>query len=410
MPFYSAGDGDLKTAFLTNAWLMERFVGNSLFAWGANTYGQLGDNTTTNRSSPIQTVAQNINWTSVSCKGDIIAAIKNDGTLWTWSWVNPNNTINLYSSPIQSIAYGTNWKQVSCGFNHGAAVKTDGTLWCWAYQNVGNVGDNTITARSSPVQTVAYGTDWKQVSCNSLVTGAVKTNGTLWMWGSNGSGQLGDNTTISRSSPVQTVTFANNWKQISCGESGTAAIKNDGTLWVWGGQGGDNTAITRSSPVQTVAMGSNWANVSCGSSHTAAIKTDGTLWLWGSNNNGQLGDNTAASKSSPVQTVAFGTNWKQVSCGLYHTVAIKTDGSMWSWGYNNYGQLGDNTVTARSSPVQTGTFGNNWKIVACGWYHTAAVTFADIQRENEIRNYTQKQCGSDDVKAQHQNDKLYSKR
>jgi len=142
----------------------------------------------------------------------------------------------------------------------------------------------------------------------------------------------------------------------------------NGKLWTWGnnyyGQLGDNTGTDRSSPVQTITGGTNWKQVSCGSRSTAAIKTDGTLWTWGYNLYGQLGDNTGTDRSSPVQTITGGTSWKQVSCGRYFTAAVKTDGTLWAWGDNGYGELGDNTGTSRSSPVQTITGGSNWKQVA----------------------------------------------
>ncbi|NDD85210.1 DUF4376 domain-containing protein [bacterium] len=202
-------------------------------------------------------------------------------------------------------AGGTNWKQVACGGSHTACIKTDGTLWMWGRNDNGRLGTNDTTHRSSPVQTVAGGTNWKQVAGGGNYTGCIKTDGTLWMWGSNGSGQLGDNTTNDKSSPVQTVVGGTNWKQVACG------------------------------------------------SHTGCIKTDGTLWMWGYNFYGQLGDNTGTNRSSPVQTVAGGTNWKQVACGGNHTACIKTDGTLWMWGYNFFGQLGDNTGTTRTSPVQT---------------------------------------------------------
>jgi len=136
-------------------------------------------------------------------------------------------------------------------------------------------------------------------------------------------------------------------------------------LMMWGdntySQLGDNTTIKRSSPVQTVTFGANWKQVACGWRTTAAIKADGTLWTWGQNYAG-LGDNTTNSYSSPVQTVAFGTNWKQVACGRYHTAAIKTDGTLWCWGDNNFGGLGDNTGDRRSSPVQTITYADrDWE-------------------------------------------------
>jgi len=207
-------------------------------------------------------------------------------------------------------------------------------------------------------------------------------SGNLWTWGSNLYGGLGDNTTADKSSPVQTVTRGSNWKQVDYGSTNfsKAVIKTDGTLWLWGynvyGNLGDNTTAYRSSPVQTVAGGTNWKQV-MGGYNIGAIKTDGTLWSWGYNQTGSLGDNTTTSKSSPVQTIAFGKNWKQIACGGSHTAAIKTDGTLWNWGGNSYGGLGDNTTTNRSSPVQTTMYGNNWKQVACGQNYTAAIQYQD---------------------------------
>jgi alpha-tubulin suppressor-like RCC1 family protein len=384
MAFTSAeeGDVDLKDLFITDSWIVDRFIGSELWSWGRDSYGQLGDNTTVNKSSPVQTIAGGTNWKQIACGYYHITSIKTDGTLWTWGRNNNgqlgDNSITNKSSPVQTIAGGTNWKQVAAGQYHTAAIKTDGTLWTWGYNGNGQLGDNTITHKSSPVQTIAGGTNWKQVACG-YHTAAIKTDGTLWTWGNNSYGQLGDNSFTYKSSPVQTIAGGTNWKQVAAGQYHTAAIKTDGTLWTWGyngnGQLGDNTITHKSSPVQTIAGGTNWKQVACGY-HTAAIKTDGTLWTWGNNSYGQLGDNSITNKSSPVQTICGGTNWKQVACGSSHTVAIKTDGTLWTWGRNNNGQLGDNSITNKSSPVQTIAGGTNWKQVsASGYYYTAATSF-----------------------------------
>ena len=359
----------------------ELFSEGGLWTWGQNSYGQLGDNTVVNKSSPVQTIAFGTNWKQVTSGYYCAAAIKTDGTLWAWGYnVNGqlgDNTVNDKSSPVQTIALGTNWKQVSGGYYHTAAIKTDGTLWAWGYNTYGQLGDNTVVNKSSPVQTIALGTNWKQVSCGITYTAAIKTDGTLWSWGRNNSGQLCDNTVVDKSSPVQTIALGTNWKQVACGYQHASAIKTDGTLWTWGyntyGQLGDSTVVHKSSPVQTIALGTNWKQVACGFYHTAGIKTDGTLWTWGRDNYGELGDNTVVSKSSPVQTIALGTNWKQVDCGFYHTAGIKTDGTLWAWGYNVNGQLGDSTVVRKSSPVQTIALGTNWKQVSGAGYYTAAI-------------------------------------
>lgn len=300
-------------------------------------------------------------------------------SLWTWGnnysgqlGDGSNGFASYKSSPVQTVAGGTNWKQISMTDNASAAIKTDGTLWMWGYNYIaGRLGDGTNTSRSSPVQTIAGGTNWKQVEIGSLNTIAIKTDGTLWVWGQNNVGQLGNGTTTNQSSPVQTVAGGTDWKQVSGGDGHYGAIKTDGSLWMWGynynGRLGDGTLVRKSSPVQTVAGGNNWKQVSCGGSHSLAIKTDGTLWSWGRNNYGQLGAGTTTNRSSPVQTITGGTNWKQVSCsGNSHTGAIKTDGTLWTWGYNYFGTLGDGTTLNRSSPVQTTVGGNNWKQVSIG--------------------------------------------
>lgn len=290
-----------------------------------------------------------------------------------------DNTVVKKSSPIQTIAYGANWKQVSSGYDFCAGIKTDGTLWTWGSNSengrtfaTGQIGDNTTTDKSSPVQTVTFGTNWKQVACGWMHTMAVKTDGTLWGWGYAGTGCLGDNTTSSKSSPVQTVAFGTNWIQVTAGYQSTAGIKADGTLWTWGmntsGQLGDNTTTSRSSPVQTVAFGTNWAMIQpFTGQHMFATKTNGTLWGWGQGTSGQLGENIASSnRSSPVQTVTFATNWKFAAGGLLHTAAIKTDGTLWFWGSNDNGQYGNNTITGGASPVQSMLYGTTWKRISCG--------------------------------------------
>lgn len=376
--FYQISGIDLEDYYIPTS----IFTYGGLWLSGRNNYGQLGDNTVTWRSSPVQTIAYGINWLQAGIGGDHSAIIKSDGTLWTWGR-NSNGQLGEFtttdkSSPVQTVSGGTNWKQVSGGGKHTAAIKADGTLWTWGWNLYGQLGDNSVANKSSPVQTIGTAATWKQVSAGTTQTSAVKTDGTLWSWGYNLNGQLGDNSVTSRSSPVQTISLGTDWLVVSSGDSHTVAIKTDGSLWTWGrnseSQLGDGTTVQKSSPVQTVSGGTNWKQISCGLYHSLALKTDGTLWGWGNNGNGQLGDNTVINRSSPVQTVSGGTNWRQVSGGYSSTGAVKTDGSLWLWGRNDFGQLGDGTSVQKSSPVQTVALGNNWKQVSCGLsYQFAAI-------------------------------------
>lgn len=264
---------------------------------------------------------------------------------------------------------------MSGGIDHSAVITYSGSIASRGNNQYGQIGDGTTTDRSTLTLNITGNTSWKKISCGSNNTLAIKTDGTLWGWGRNDSGELGDNTTVHKSSPVQTVAGNNTWSEISCGDRHALAVKSDGTLWTWGlndqGQLGDGTTVNKSSPVQI--PGTTWKQVFAGIKNSAAIKSDGTLWLWGINTSGQLGDNSAVSKSSPVQTIAGGNSWKQVDCGNTHTLAIKTDGTIWSWGSDTYGELAtfSSTYTAKSSPVQVRLVGDGsstgyWRQVACG--------------------------------------------
>jgi len=374
-------EGDLKNYFVTEYWLIDQYIGDALWNWGLGTSGQLGDATITSKSTPVTTFAGGTNWKQVSSGGSHTAAIKTDGTLWTWGLgifghLGTNDTTQR-NTPVTTFAGGTNWKQVSSGAIHTAAIKTDGTLWTWGSGVDGQLGTNDTTQRNTPVTTFAGGTNWKQVGSGVFHTAAIKTDGTLWTWGYGIDGQLGTNDTTARSTPVTTFAGGSSWKQVSGGFTHTAAIKTDGTLWTWGygidGQLGTNDTTQRNTPVTTFAGGSSWKQVSSGGAHTAAIKTDGTLWTWGQGTSGQLGNNDTTNRSTPVTTFAGGTNWKQVSGGS-HTAAIKTDGTLWTWGAGTQGQLGNATfTTTNSTPVTTFAGGTNWKQVSAGNIHTAAI-------------------------------------
>ena len=368
---------DLGTCLLTKEYLLEIYPSlvpgvksPGLWSWGFNGSGQLGTNDIVARSSPVQTVAGGTNWRIISSNNNVSSAIKTDGTLWVWGCgsigrLGTNNTIDR-SSPVQTVSGGTNWSSVSADSAMGA-IKTDGTLWMWGNNPGGRLGTNDQINRSSPVQTVAGGTNWRSI-CTAFPVAATKTDGTLWLWGDNIRGALGTNNTIDRSSPVQTVSGGTDWLSVSTSNNRAGAIKCDGTLWMWGynsyGVLGTNNRTAYSSPVQTVAGGTNWRSVSLSYKHAASVKTDGTLWLWGYNCFGRLGTNNTISYSSPVQTVAGGTNWKCVLTFCTISSAIKTDGTLWMWGYNCLGGLGTNDRVDRSSPVQTISGGTGWRSIS----------------------------------------------
>ena len=353
-----------------------------LWAWGRQSdYGELGLNSRNNISSPTQ-VGSLATWSYIIASFEKSFAIKSDGTLWA---IGGNGVGQLglgdsihRSSPVQ-VGSSTNWNKID-GRTSGLtiATKTDGTLWSWGSNFYGQLGLNEQgNYRSSPTQ-IGTSTDWSHVAGDQTIY-AIKTDGTLWSWGYNGLGNLGRSlpTSTHSSSPTQ-VGSNTNWSTISAAFAGVKAIKTDGTLWSWGdnsyGTYGTNDNVLKSSPAQ-VGSDTNWSIVSTGDEVGTAIKTDGTLWAWGRNFEGQLGLNesgTYARKSSPTQ-VGSSTNWQSISAGKKFTLGIKTDGTLWGWGYNAVfnPHLGLNDATNRSSPTQIGS-STGWKLISAGSYHSLA--------------------------------------
>jgi alpha-tubulin suppressor-like RCC1 family protein len=288
------------------------------------------------------------------------------------------NDTNNRSSPTQ-VGTAINWSKISIGL-HSTAVKSDGTLWSWGYNDDGRLGLNDTVKRSSPVQ-VGTNTNWSATSGSM----AIKTDGTLWLYGPNSYGQLGLNDTNNRSSPTQ-VGATTNWSKISASNQVRLAIKTDGTLWSWGynfygqlglsGQGTLNpfsTGVSRSSPTQ-VGGGTNWSEVSAGNTQGAGIKTDGTLWTWGAGDYGQLGTNSTQEWPNNITTpnqVGNLTNWAMVSVGQYAMIAVKNDGTLWAWGSNLQGQLGM-SGGSKSSPTQVGS-STNWAQAKITNQHAVAI-------------------------------------
>ena len=378
---YPAGSIKALGGVLQNEQLIYSFtteVAYQLWARGYGEYGEQGQNNRTNYSSPIQ-VGADTTWDSVHTgeSAGFGAALKEDGTIWTWGMntygeagVNDRSPGRLYISSPTQVGTDTTWaRTTNVASGTILSIKTDGTLWSWGYNSKGNLALNDRAHLSSPTQ-VGTDTTWSQVSASVRHSGATKTDGTLWMWGDNGSGDLGQNQAPAQlggvSSPVQVGTDTT-WSKMNLGRAGGAAIKTDGTLWTWGnnndGELGLNDEVQRSSPTQV--SGTTWSSTSSGLGGTLATKTDGTLWAWGENDYGQLGQNSDIKYSSPTQ-IGTATTWnachRKGTNGL-ECVASKTDGTMWVWGQNSDGNLGDNagpSVAGRSSPTQLP--GTNWGI------------------------------------------------
>lgn len=261
---------------------------------------------------------------------------------------------------------------LAAGYSHAAALKSNGSVWSWGS---GTLGNGTINSSTTPVQATGL-TGVVAINSGISYSIALKSDGTLRVWGSNSYGQLGDGTTTLRTTPV-TGLWANSVAIATSDTDGiTLAVKSDRTVWSAGnntwGTLGDGTMVNRSTPVQVTGL-TNVLTVAVGSYHALAVKLDGTVWTWGTEMSGEFGNggDSYSVQLTPIQVPGL-TNVVAVSAGYLSSYALKSDGTVWAWGMNIHGQLGDNTYTTRLVPTQVpGLTGIT--AIAAGWYHATAL-------------------------------------
>ena len=316
-------------------------------------------------------------WQSVKAGETHSLALSKDGYLYFWGDMEKNNyednsirsipiAISKSQNPIEFDAgsfsnaiiqtdnslliIGNNqldnnienfFSKISVGNEHSVIIKQDSTLWSWGANNNGQLGNSGVFPQSKLTQEYFKDSNWLDVSAGENYTIALKNDGTLWGWGNNEFGQIGNALYKEIRVPVQEDTNATDWKIISAGASHSSSIKEDGTLWSWGrndsGELGNGTNESSTIPTQEITA-STWKSLSVGYNHTIAIMDDGSLWTWGNNHYGQLGNNSTKNSNIPIQIST--DMWRSASAGKYFSIAIKDDGTIWSWGYNAYKQLG----------------------------------------------------------------------
>ncbi len=338
---------DKISTFYQNSFILR--TNGTLWGWGSNIHGELGDGTNVTKKSPVQ--IGGAEWKQVSAGYNHTLAIKNDGTLWSWGFnmmgqLGDGSTIDK-RAPIK--IGSDKWRQVSGGYNFSIAVRTDGTLWAWGYNDHGQLGNGGISNAYVPTK-VGTASDWKVVSARKNFVVAIKNDSTLWAWGINDNGQLGDGTKTEKYVPVQIGTDKN-WKSVSAGWDHVLALKGDGSLWAWGnntyGQGGDSMQNLVLTPRQ-LGTAHDWKEVSAGFMHSMAMKTDGSVWAWGYDYYGQLGDATTGSATLAPEPVAGATGYAHVCAGYCYSLLLGADGSYCGAGLNSFGQLGNGTTVNAS--------------------------------------------------------------
>lgn len=362
----------------------------TLNVWGWNDWAQLGLGGVGTTTSALRTVTRSgtqTTWKMVKGAFQSTLAVRSDGTLWAWgdnqigilgqgfaSTTFPSNT------PLQ-VGSSTNWNAVFGGKNsgtHAAAIDLNGKLWMWGQNSNGQLAQSTTTFPGvipSPIQ-VGSLTTWKEVGITVQSTVGLKTDGTLWAWGTDSSGELAQGVSLGGTTTPLQIGSGTTWTSIDGGNNFFVALKSDGTLWAWGlntasqiGQGATSTPIN--TPTQ-IGSSTDWVEARAGATWALGRKSNGTIWAWGDNQAGQAGNGVASTTQPtlvPTQ-IGSGTDWVKIQAGGGAGAAIKSDGTLWMWGVNNQGQQEQNAAlnTNVLVPTQIGS-ATNWTDISLGFRH-----------------------------------------
>jgi alpha-tubulin suppressor-like RCC1 family protein len=339
----------------------------TVWAWGNNDHGQLGDGSLINRSTPVK-VSSLTDVVEVATGDSFSVALKDDGSVWAWGWnaygMVGNDSTDDALMPTQvlgqsGVGYLTNVVSIDCGNHYVLAVKSDGSVWSWGCNASGKLGDGTFNERHTPVQVLGeegsgYLTGIIMVAAGDSHSLALDGNGNVWAWGTNFLGQLGiGKTNTNETEPVRVENLAH-VKAIAAGKEHSIALKNNGTVWAWGvdhnGQLGDGLWDIKYIPARVNNL-NNVISISAGGNTSAVLKSDGTAWAFGSNSHGQLGNGSMIDERTPIQ-LSTATDIRSVAVGNYHILVLRKEGDVWASGRNTSGQLGDGTQTNSNTAVQ----------------------------------------------------------
>lgn len=347
----------------------------TIWAWGTNQFGQLGNGTNVSSDVPVQ-VNGLTGATAVAAGLGHTLALKNDGTVWAWG-LNANGQLGNNSTTASNVPVQVNGLTgvvaIAAGFKHSLAVKADGTIWAWGGNGSGQLGTSSTIDSHVPIQVsgISNGISVAAAYDHSL---AIKSDGTTWSWGNNVYGQLGDASNTSSSTPVQVAGMNDSWVS-SVGGQFSLDLKSDGTIWAWGlgsiGQLGNNATTGSNVPVAVTDLNEVVA-IAAGGSHSLAIRGDGSLWSWGHNDLGQLGNYTGNNSLVPGQVYGV-DDPVAIAGGQSHSLAIASNGNIFGWGDGFFGQLGNSTVDLSENPVQLVGL-NSVAAISAGAQYSLAVT------------------------------------
>lgn len=333
------------------------------WGWGYNDFGNLGTNDKTSRRTPVSILGSNKTFCSISA-GDMHAlGLDNHGRVWSWGdniYGNlGNNTIISKLTPVSILGNNKTFCSIAASFYQSMGIDNSGQVWGWGYNGYGQLGDNSKINKCTPVSILGAKKTFCKISVGFGFSLGLDKNGRVWSWGDNYYGELGNNATISRLTPVSILGTNKTFCSIAAGDGQSLGLDKYGQVWSWGrnadGELGINSATYKSTPVSILGSKKTFCSIAAGYSYSMGIDKNGLVWSWGYNSHGILGDNTTIARCTPVSILGIRKTFCSISVGSYLSLGIDINGQAWAWGENYYGELGDNTTIDRHTPVMIKT-------------------------------------------------------
>ncbi|MBL7183715.1 MAG: hypothetical protein ISS50_04615, partial [Anaerolineae bacterium] len=366
--------GDYHTCALT--------AGGGVKCWGYNLYGQLGDGTTTDRTTPVDVSGLTSGVAAIAAGDYHTCALAAGGGVKCWGsnvyGRLGDGTTTQRTTPVDVSGLTSGVAAIAAGESHTCALTAGGGVKCWGYNLYGRLGDGTTTSRSTPVDVSGLTSGVAAIAAGGYHTCALTAGGGVKCWGYNLYGQLGNGEFGYGPIPADVSGLTSGVAAIAAGHYHTCALTAGGGVQCWGrngnGQLGDGTTTRRTTPVDVSGLTSGVDAIAAGYYHTCALTAGGGVKCWGRNSNGQLGDGTTTQRNTPVDVSGLTSGVAAIAAGDYHTCALTAGGGVKCWGHNNYGQLGDGTTTDRNMPVDVSGLTSGVAAIAAGGYHTCALT------------------------------------